>query len=211
MQTSKMDLDVKLRYLPILEEINCGTVLEVGSGVKGIARFLDKEIVGCDVKFEGEPLPNLRTVEGSVVDLPFGDQTFDYVVSSDMLEHLDKEDREKALKEMIRVARRRVVVGFPCGKKSARYEKKLFDLFKLVTGREHRWIKEHIENGLPSEMEIMGYLEDEDVVVKGNFNLKLWFVNELFNPWFWFVPWIGYSIFNYHGGDTYRKIFIINK
>ena len=206
-----MDLDVKLRYAPMVREIKEGSVLEVGSGSKGIARFLKREVVGCDLEFNDEVLPNLRSVEGSVLDLPFRDGEFDYVVSSDMMEHLSSEDRGKALKEMIRVAGKKVIVGFPCGEKSSKYERRLFNLFKLVSGREHRWLKEHLINGLPKEEEILGDLDGFNVEVKGNVNLKLWFFNELFNPWFWFVPWLGYPLFTFNGGNTYRKIFIIRK
>ncbi len=206
-----MDLDVKLRYLPILKETLEGSVLEVGSGSKGIARFLKQPVTGCDVTFDGEALPNLTAVEGSVLALPFKDHSFDYVISSDMLEHLTSRDRGKAISEMIRVAKKKVIFGVPCGRKSSDYEHRLFYLFKRITGKEHRWLKEHLENGLPSEEELVKYVQNYPVEVKGNVNLYLWFLNELFNPWFWFIPWLFYPLFLYEGKTTYRKIFIISK
>lgn len=206
-----MDLDVRLRYLPIIKEISSGSVLEVGSGSRGIARFLPWRVTGCDVTFNEEPLSNLDAIVGSVLDLPFNDNSFDYVVSSDMLEHLSFSDREKAILEMIRVTRQKIIFGVPCGKKSNEYERRLFNLFKRVTGKEHRWLKEHLANGLPEEEELVGYAKNYPINVKGNVNLYLWFLNELFNPWFWFVPWILYPLFLFNGKTTYRKIFIISK
>ena len=214
-----MNIDVKLRYLPLVEFINenktkDSSILEVGGGSMGISRFLNFNITGCDINFDKSKISNkVNYVKGDVRNLPFEDDSFDFVISSDMIEHIKEEDREKAIKELVRVAKKYVLVGFPCGEKAHNYESKYFNLGKKLIGREHKWIKEHMENGLPNEDKIKEYLKNCDYKILKNSNLNLWICNELFNPYFWFIPWILYPIFKYNleKGDSYRKIFIISK
>ena len=212
-----MNVDAKLRYLPALKILRDKgseeTVLEVGGGVEGISKFFKEKLTICDVCLDGvEDTDKIKYVQGDARSLPFDDNSFDYIISSDMVEHIKSEDREKVMKELVRVSRKKVIVGFPCGDKAHKWETKLFNLGKKITGKEHKWLKEHVENGLPSEEEIKSYL-GEDVQVISNANLKIWFTNELFNPYLWFVPWIFYPVFTHFNGkgSSYRKIFIVSK
>ena len=212
-----LNIDVKLRYMPIVEFLKKNKqegerILEVGGGDIGISRFLDYRITVCDTGFD-KVGSKVNPVVGDARNLPFDDNSFEYVVSSDMLEHISPEDREKVVSEMIRVAKKFVLFGFPSGEKSHEYEKKIFNLGKKVFGKEHKWIKEHVENGIPDHKEVMNYLGDKKYEVVSNANLKLWYVNELFNPYLWFVPWMFYPVFSYYcdKGTSYRKVFIVSK
>jgi SAM-dependent methyltransferase len=49
--------------------------------------------------------------KGSAENIPFPDRSFDSVVCLDVLEHC--EDQNKALSEMMRVARKRIILSFP--------------------------------------------------------------------------------------------------
>jgi len=213
-----LNIDVKLRYMPIVDflrknKLEGEKILEVGGGDIGISRFIEDKITICDIGFSENVHKNVYPVVGDARNLPFDDNSFEYVVSSDMLEHISKEDREKVVSEMIRVAKKFVLFGFPSGEKSHEYEKKIFNLGKRIFGREHKWLKEHVENGIPNDFEVSKYLKDKKHEVISNANLKLWFVNELFNPYLWFVPWVAYPAFKYFSnkGTSYRKVFIVFK
>lgn len=215
-----LNIDVKLRYLPLVKFIKKNksegeSILEVGGGEIGISRFLDDRITICDTCFKDNESSSKKiiSVYGDARNLPFKDNSYDFVLSSDMLEHIPDRDRAKVIKEMLRVSRKYVLIGFPSGKKSHDYEKKIFNFIKKISGREHKWLKEHVFNGIPDEKEIRSYFGNYDVKVINNANLNLWFINELFNPYLWFIPWIFYPMFVYFidKGDCYRKIFIVSK
>jgi SAM-dependent methyltransferase len=87
-------------------------VLDIGCGLQPYRRFLDPavtEYVGIDR--EG-PLSR-PTVVGSAESLPFPDQSFDVVLSTQVLEHLP--DPERALREAVRVLKRggRMILTVP--------------------------------------------------------------------------------------------------
>ncbi|WP_158793432.1 class I SAM-dependent methyltransferase [Granulicella sp. L60] len=53
---------------------------------------------------------------GSATSLPVPDKSFDVVLASDMLEHVPPTLRRQVIGEALRVARRLVIFGFPCGR-----------------------------------------------------------------------------------------------
>jgi 2-polyprenyl-3-methyl-5-hydroxy-6-metoxy-1,4-benzoquinol methylase len=55
--------------------------------------------------------PRVEAARGDVYDLPFGDRTFDVVVCTEVLEHLEEPGR--GLAELVRVAGRAVVLTVP--------------------------------------------------------------------------------------------------
>ncbi len=121
-------IDEYLRYSKILNELkqiksnNNGyiSILEVGAGGEGVARYLkysgDFEklsIVLTDI--DSNALENIKLGEPVIADgcnLPFKDNSFDIVVSVDVLEHIPKEMREKFLKELKRVCRKMILLHF---------------------------------------------------------------------------------------------------
>lgn len=85
------------------------TVLEIGSGTGVFLRqMLDAgyAITGSDITLKGIPedlLPDV--VECSAWSLPFADNAFDWIVSSDVMEHLPTELVAVACREFERVAK----------------------------------------------------------------------------------------------------------
>lgn len=59
------------------------------------------------------PAETVAFVRGDARDLPFADGSFDTVTALHLLEHLTPPSADRALREMCRVARRRVVVAVP--------------------------------------------------------------------------------------------------
>lgn len=90
------------------------SVLDAGSGNGQVVRgFLErgKDAKGIEISSRAiwEHCPDLlekgRVINGSLTELPFDDNSFDLVFSSEVLEHLTEEDVSQAAKEMVRVAK----------------------------------------------------------------------------------------------------------
>ncbi len=103
------------------------SVLDVGSGsgelLRVIAEFArvsgrDCDLVGIDLNIisansahsESAAYPEITSVRGDALVLPFADGTFDYAISSLFFHHLTDEQIMIALQEMERVARRGIFV-----------------------------------------------------------------------------------------------------
>ncbi len=72
-------------------------VLDVGCGTGGVMQMLNElgaECEGVDVSekaLEYCRKKNLKVVQGDGIKLPYADNTFDLVISSDVLEHIEKD------------------------------------------------------------------------------------------------------------------------
>lgn len=55
--------------------------------------------------------PNLHILQGNIYDLKYKDNSFDLVICSEVLEHL--EDPQKALKELSRVSKKYILLSVP--------------------------------------------------------------------------------------------------
>lgn len=144
------------RFFPILEELKSqlpkgGTLLEVGSGSLGLGEFWTGSFVGCDLTFSSRPVKNMRAVRCSGHQLPFGDRSFDAVVVSDVMEHVPPEFRETVVDEVLRVARKVVVLGYPCGPAAFALDQKLYQSYKSRDLSPPVWLQEHMLHPFPDE------------------------------------------------------------
>ena len=91
-------------------------VLEVGCGAGALAQYLDCDYTGMDyshtlVKKHIEILHNC-VLTGEAADLPFKDHTFDKVICYGVYLYFDnKEYAKKATSELLRVAKKSVLIG----------------------------------------------------------------------------------------------------
>jgi ubiquinone/menaquinone biosynthesis C-methylase UbiE len=81
----------------------------------GIARFLD--YTGIDLNEDNignarSRFPDVRFEVGSILDLPYADDSVDYVLAFDIFEHLSLPAMHKAMNEAMRIARKGVVIAF---------------------------------------------------------------------------------------------------
>lgn len=89
-------------------------------------------------------------IQGDATAMTFADNSFDFVVSFDVFEHIPRERREAFVSECARVARRGVIIAAPTGTpQNADAEVFLNNLFKQLHGHDHPWLKEHIDYRLP--------------------------------------------------------------
>lgn len=142
--------------VPIVERSPGATLLEVGSGSEGIARFASPRwsVTVCDRDFTDYgavevPEDGLRRIEGDVTDLPFADREFDVVLALDLLEHLPAALRPAALSELARVTRSRLIAGCPCGEQALKADRMLARYYAIQPRVTPPWLVEHLENGFP--------------------------------------------------------------
>ena len=146
-----MQLNWLMRYQPVvrlLDQFQPGTVLDVGSGWHGLSSYRPGLVVQTDLAYRTsqplEPRPGTAMyVASTAQSLPFSDRAFDYAVSLDMFEHLPGGIREASVRELCRVARRAVLVGFPVGRPAKVVDETLHGLIRLRRGREPDWLTEH--------------------------------------------------------------------
>lgn len=133
-------------------------ILEVGSGGLGIAPYLKMPVTGVDVEFKPPFHPLLTKVVSRAEKLDFTDKSFDFVISSDMLEHLPPSKREKAVFEMMRVSKSGIIIGVPCGPEASGHDEELRREYIRIHKREFPFLKEQVEYGLPDITDIIRYI-----------------------------------------------------
>jgi len=97
------------------------SILDVGCGEgftlnrlkeHGIGKKLEGLEYSKDAIALGKKLyPGIKIIHGSVYELPYEDNSFDLVLCTEVLEHL--EEPAKALKELVRVAKKYLVISVP--------------------------------------------------------------------------------------------------
>jgi len=76
------------------------------------------EVVGIDIDHEtvvharSAVIPAPQVLEGSLLEMPFKDGDFDFIVNNRFMLHFDAAFRAKAFKELARVARRYILVHY---------------------------------------------------------------------------------------------------
>ena len=158
----------KLRYKPIVDylRIHVGqNVLEVGAGSQGIGPYLKgRAFTAVDQNYEdysdsaNDVHPARKAAIADASKLPFQDAEFAFVFSLDMIEHLPAHVRESALIELLRVARKTVVVGFPAGEAAETADSWYARILKYLRHAVPGWLEEHLNMRYPTSVELDRYL-----------------------------------------------------
>ena len=146
---------------------NPATVIDVG----GIAGHLGAHLDGTAVTAVNVD-PNADVIiEPGPHPLPFADGAFEAAASLDTLEHIPRADRPEFVREMLRVAQRRVVLCCPLGS-PLRSDVEATDnaFYRELTGDDHPWISEHLEHGPPTLDELEALFASGDHDVRFHFN-----------------------------------------
>lgn len=132
---------------------NVKTVLDVGCGSNSPLRNVSKQFrsVGVDIfqpSIEASKKQNIHDEYHQLdilkLDTVFSPGSFDCVLASDVIEHLDKEDGMKLLTMMEQIAKKRMIIFTPNG----------FTTQEAVDGNP--W-QEHKSGWTPQEMRKLGY------------------------------------------------------
>lgn len=176
-------LDHAARYFPILRVLKDhnlladASILEIGSGAVGLGEFHKSRFVGCDVAFSIRPVYPMLPVAASAAALPFADGAFDVVVASDVLEHVPPAARPMVIQEALRVGRKLVVFGFPCGQLAQDVDRKLLATYVRKKLEVPIWLTEHMQAPFP-EPDLLCNLHGWEVESFDNesiqFHLRFW-------------------------------------
>ncbi|MFH1182414.1 MAG: class I SAM-dependent methyltransferase [Candidatus Woesearchaeota archaeon] len=116
------------------------TILDVGSGT-GLSKILGGKITGIEPSGRLRKLSRINAVKGVAEKLPFKDSSFDIVVSVTAAHNFS--NKEKAIKEIARVAKNAAVVTILKSSKHAKLLERLlrkhFSVDKII-GETHDYI-----------------------------------------------------------------------
>ena len=164
------------RYYPIVRILKTqalfdnASLLEIGSGSVGIGRFRKVPFVGCDISFPFEPKWPMTPMIASAAQLPIKDNEFDVVIASDVLEHVPPDLRKMVVAEALRVARKLVIFGFPCGKLAWKADQILLEDYMKANLAPPEWLTEHMAAEFP-EHELLKEVDGWEIQQQGNENI----------------------------------------
>ncbi len=178
-----------------------------------------------DSHSEDEKICTVEYRQSDARKIPFSDKNFDIVIASDIYEHIPAEDRSKILSELFRVTKNFVILGAPfASTMNEKAEEYLCEQFRELTGKEHPFLSEHRELGLPEEEILDQHLLDRGLrfakIREGN--LMNWYIQQLYAGIRQANPALNtesfYTFFNDHlfelgnlRAPTYRTIYCIAK
>ena len=155
------------------------TLLDIGCGDDSPVQFLSPDIykVGVDIfqpSIEASKKKKIHAdyVRLNVLDVEnyFDESSFDCAVASDLVEHLEKKDGYKLIRQMEKVAKKRIVIFTPNG--------------FLIQGEynQNPW-QVHHSGWTPEEMEEMGF---KVYGINGMKNLRGEYSRIKYKPYFFF-------------------------
>jgi hypothetical protein len=189
------------RYYPIIRILKAhglfdsGSLLEIGSGSIGIGRFRKVSFVGCDISFPSEPQWPMTPMIASAAQLPCKDHEFDVVLASDVLEHIPPDLRKTVIEEALRVSRKLVIFGFPCGQLAWESDRSLLAAYVQAKRTPPSWLTEHMEAPFP-EADLFKELDGWEIQQLGNesINFHSWLMRREMSSIFVRVSSIGMRI-----------------
>ncbi len=116
-------LEAKTEFLCKLIPRDVTTILDVGCGNGAITnRLADMwDVTGLD--FSAQALKHVKTksILSSSTHIPLSDNSFDLVLCSELLEHLNQKDLLDTCKEMVRISSKYLIVTIPNQEQLSRY------------------------------------------------------------------------------------------
>lgn len=134
-----MNLCHALKLLPILKKYEGKKILDVGcSHGLAVKKLIEMsyDAHGIDVSKTAIKYCKDRNIDscvlGSATDIPFGDNFFDIIISSETLEHIFPEDIDLVVNEFKRVCKKYLVLSICCNEEINKlYAKKIYHKYGL--------------------------------------------------------------------------------
>ena len=127
-------------------------ILEVGAGnEENLKNFLPADHIYLLDKEYPQNYENIGNyLSGDILKINLT-ETYDFVVSIDSYEHVPASSREIFIEKLLMPSNIATIIAAPFDTPGVR-ECEVFanESYKLRHGFEHKWLKEHIQNGLPS-------------------------------------------------------------
>jgi ubiquinone/menaquinone biosynthesis C-methylase UbiE len=168
---------IYLKLRPIVKYLKNKVVLEIGCGEGDLSEFVSryaKKVYAMDLN----PLvlevvkkrENIEYVVGDATKMEFPDNSFDFIIASEVLEHIE-EDR-KVLKEMKRVLKKggKIFITVPNSEFLKEYDSKVGNLVKSLTPRN---LNKDIFNKRDFNHVRLGYSKDDFEKISEEFNFKI--------------------------------------
>ena len=147
LSTKFLPYDVYCRHQRMAELITAkGNILDVGGSLKELRHFVTHpittvDVIGGDIIYQGR-------------NLPLKDKSFDIVVSLDTIEHIPAASRPQLLAEILRVAKKQIIIAAPMG--TLAHQQAEAQLAAVHPG-DH-YLQEHIKYGLPTLVDIKNWV-----------------------------------------------------
>ena len=132
----------------------------IGNAMLPLTHFLPSDLAIVTDLVE-TVLPNY--VRSSGARLPFRSKAFDLVVTCDTLEHVPLPDRPAFIDELLRVAGHIVLLMAPFHDERTRRAEYVVRDYLAASGRTHRQLEEHFEQGLPSVVQLRSHLAERQL------------------------------------------------
>lgn len=180
----------------------------------------DHDIYSLDMVDSGSP----GYIKGDGTLLPFKDDTFDVVVTSDVFEHIPRPLRQRFTENLARVSRGFVLLGAPFySEKVVLAEEILFEYIRKILHVQQAQLKEHIDNRLPDAAALEEWLEEQtlDYTILESGYLNNWLMMMMVKHYIMTIPGSDnlhkmidrfYNMNVYesdHREPGYRKLFVI--
>jgi Glycosyl transferase family 2/Methyltransferase domain len=155
------------------------SILEVGANTHRLLgtmlpadriTYLDRE-VPAEMQAAGD------VIVGDATNLAMEDGQFDIVIALDVFEHVEPTRRGNFLHHVNRVSQVATIVAAPFDGEAVRdAEREARTFWEALFGMPHRWLAEHLQNGLPDLAVTKRWLEDANLAVThvGHGEVGLW-------------------------------------
>lgn len=145
---------------------------------------LPYDLTVLDILPANESSKNYHYIKGDALKMKFSDNSFDTVISTDVLEHIPDNSKEEFIRQCLRVAKDLVIIAAPFHSDDSHYGEQLANNFyKKLSGRDHKWLSEHFKANKPGKEFMENLLKSKKLkfaFIGGN-NLENWLLTILPN------------------------------
>ncbi len=174
---SSLQFDLFGRYATLRDCVNSlrtkpsYKILEIGGFGSPLRKFLPNDtITFLDIL----PSKEANYIQGDGRKLPFPNQSFDIVLSTDTLEHIPKNDRQQFLSENLRVALDYIIIAAPFfNPQFKKWEEKANEYYQTLTDQKHPWLEEHLIHGLPEKKMIEQFFQKNKIEYTQAYHARL--------------------------------------